>query len=275
MQEIFNCPICKKPLSLKLNSLICPQNHNFDLAKSGYVNLVIHKNSSNPGDNKELIYSRKEFLNKDFYKPLSNLINQTANTLLNKNSTIIDSGCGTGYYLDNLYKDRITSGFVDKMIGIDISKEGILIASKTTSKQINYAVASVYTMPFANNFADLIVSVFAPYAIQEFYRVLNSDGYCLVVYPAKEHLIELKNVLYADKVYENAKNFDFSPLAVEEYKEIKFIMNLNSSQDIINLFNMTPYAYKTSIQAKAKLLELNSLNITAHFTLAVLKKEGK
>lgn len=275
MQEIFICPICKKQLSLKNNSLVCPQNHSYDLAKSGYVNLVIHKNSSNPGDNKELICSRRDFLNRDFYKPLSDLINLTASKLLNKNSIIIDSGCGTGYYLDNLYKDRIKHGYEDTTVGIDISKEGILIASKKTSKSNNYAVASVYSMPFADNFANLIISVFAPYAIQEFNRVLLPDGYCIVVYPAKEHLIELKNILYADKAYENDKSFDFSSLEVISSQEIKFTMNLSSSQDISNLFNMTPYAYKTPAQAKAKLLELNALDITAHFTVAVLKKEGK
>lgn len=274
MQNIFTCPVCKTPMTIENNkSLVCPNKHNFDLAKCGYVNLAVHKHSANSGDNKELINSRRNFLKNEFYLPLSNLINELANSVLTNNSNILDSGCGTGYYINKLYESRNNLGFADIMAGIDISKDGITVATKSTAKAINYAVASVFDMPFADSFADLIISVFAPYAINEFYRVLKKGGYCIVVYPAKEHLIELKSVLYGDKVYENAKSFDFSPLTVKETKELKFNMYLPSSTDILNLFNMTPYTYKTSKQAKEKLLELNSLSVTAHFTVIILNKQ--
>ncbi|STK72885.1 ribosomal RNA large subunit methyltransferase A [Escherichia coli] len=48
----FSCPLCHQPLSREKNSYICPQRHQFDMAKEGYVNLlpVQHKRSRDPGD---------------------------------------------------------------------------------------------------------------------------------------------------------------------------------------------------------------------------------
>ncbi|EOM3168676.1 putative RNA methyltransferase, partial [Escherichia coli] len=53
----FSCPLCHQPLSREKNSYICPQRHQFDMAKEGYVNLlpVQHKRSRDPGDSAEMI----------------------------------------------------------------------------------------------------------------------------------------------------------------------------------------------------------------------------
>jgi len=53
----FSCPLCHQPLSREKNSYICPQRHQFDMAKEGYVNLlpVQHKRSRDPGDSAEMM----------------------------------------------------------------------------------------------------------------------------------------------------------------------------------------------------------------------------
>lgn len=33
----FSCPLCHQPLLREKNSYICPQRHQFDMAKEGYV----------------------------------------------------------------------------------------------------------------------------------------------------------------------------------------------------------------------------------------------
>lgn len=35
---LFSCPLCHQPLAHINNSFICPQRHQFDVAKEGYVN---------------------------------------------------------------------------------------------------------------------------------------------------------------------------------------------------------------------------------------------
>ena len=48
----YSCPLCHAPLSRGDNHYSCPQRHQFDLAKEGYVNLlpVQFKRSRDPGD---------------------------------------------------------------------------------------------------------------------------------------------------------------------------------------------------------------------------------
>ena len=65
--EFMICPLCKKPLEKKGKSYLCPSAHCFDLAKQGYVNLlsVKEKSSLDPGDNKEMILSRRKVLDRE------------------------------------------------------------------------------------------------------------------------------------------------------------------------------------------------------------------
>ena len=53
----YSCPLCHAPLSRSDNHYSCPQRHQFDLAKEGYVNLlpVQFKRSRDPGDSAEMM----------------------------------------------------------------------------------------------------------------------------------------------------------------------------------------------------------------------------
>ena len=59
------CPNCKQKLQKIDNSYKCINNHSFDISKQGYVNLLL--NTSNSGDNKEMINARSIFLQKGYY----------------------------------------------------------------------------------------------------------------------------------------------------------------------------------------------------------------
>ena len=69
---MFTCPICKESLQLNGKSLVCENNHCFDYAKQGYVNLlpVQQKKSLHPGDNKEMLLARKNFLSNGHYEKI-------------------------------------------------------------------------------------------------------------------------------------------------------------------------------------------------------------
>lgn len=47
---------------------------------------------------------------------------------------------------------------------------------------------------------------------------------------------------------------------------------LESGKDITDLFNMTPYCYKTSQQDREKLENLSSLTVSAQFSVLTYKK---
>lgn len=106
------CPVCKKILNKEGKTYRCENNHCFDEGKQGYLNLLLsnQKHSKAPGDDKEMVLSRKGFLEKDYYKIISETVNRLV--LDNRSSDdaeILDIGCGEGYYtgrLKNLLKKR-------------------------------------------------------------------------------------------------------------------------------------------------------------------------
>ena len=60
------CPVCKKKLIKENKTFRCENNHSFDCAKQGYVNLS-RKQTKNHGDNALMVKARTDFLEKDYY----------------------------------------------------------------------------------------------------------------------------------------------------------------------------------------------------------------
>ena len=92
------CPICHEKLNLEGRQYRCPNNHSFDIARQGYVNLLVvqQKHSLNPGDTREQVLSRREFLEAGFYAPIARTLIETA-AELGISGQILDVGCGEGY----------------------------------------------------------------------------------------------------------------------------------------------------------------------------------
>ncbi|MDQ2800545.1 MAG: methyltransferase domain-containing protein [Armatimonadota bacterium] len=76
-ETLLTCPICRETLTREQNALRCGRGHSYDIAKGGYVNLLLvnQKGSPSPGDSKEMLISRRAFLEKGYYEPLSARIN--------------------------------------------------------------------------------------------------------------------------------------------------------------------------------------------------------
>ena len=70
--DFFICPVCKEKLCIQNKSLVCSNNHTFDIAKSGYVNLLLSKQAGKNvhGDNKLTVRARRDFLSKGYYSRL-------------------------------------------------------------------------------------------------------------------------------------------------------------------------------------------------------------
>ncbi len=264
----FICPVCKSRISLFERTYKCPNNHCFDLSKAGYVNLLMSQQSSlkRHGDDKLMVKARRDFLEKGFYDKLRQVLCETLKESLPENSVIVDVGCGEGYYTSEISK---VNNF--EIFGIDISKDALKYASKSAENG-RFAVASAFSLPFADENADCVLSVFAPSAYEEFHRVLKSDGKLIKAIPLSEHLWELKCALYKEP-YKNKpeKRNDklFKPVSL---KELKYKINLTKKEDIENLFKMTPYYYKTSREDAERLLSLKSLETTVHFGVEIYEK---
>lgn len=278
----FCCPVCGAVLQVNGNSLICDNNHCFDKAKSGYVNLLLSSkmNTKHPGDNKTMVEMRTAFLSKGYYKKLKETISiqivEIAKAMKlgkGKSFTLLDVGCGEGYYTAAMAESLFNAGLFEtpSVAGIDISKEALVTASKR-DKRVSFGVASAFGLPVADESMDALTELFAPFNRDEFYRVLKKGGILLLVIPSRYHLYELKQAVY-DNPYENEQK----PLDIEGFElinktDIDDTILIDNSEDIKSLFMMTPYAYKTSKEDTARLLSLTTLKTRISFTILRYKK---
>lgn len=256
---ILTCPVCREKLVISGKSYVCPNRHSFDIAKSGYVNLLLSKHAGKTvhGDNKLMVQARRDFLEKGFYAPLRDALCEKIT-----GGIILDAGCGEGYYTSGI---KSTSPEAE-IYGIDISKTAVEMAAKR-HKGITFATASVFNIPVADGSCDSLVTVFSPYCSEEFKRVLKTGGVMLMAIPAENHLWELKKAVY-DTPYKNeVKPYELDGFAFEGKKHITYNLRLECQKDIQSLFSMTPYYYRTGKQQQERLSLLESLDVTADFEL--------
>lgn len=251
------CPVCKKELIKEKNTYKCINNHSFDIAKQGYLNLNLH-NSQNTGDNKLMINARNSFLEKGYY----DFLRQEINKLIKENDSLIDLACGEGYY---------TSFFKCKeKIGIDLSKTGLKIASKK-DKSTLYLLNSIFHNPIEDKCADKIITIFAPIAKEEILRLLKDDGKFILVKPDENHLYELKQVLYDNPYKNEVEDIDIEGLKIEKEIKVNSLITINK-EDLNNLFMMTPYYNTSSKKDKDKLNNIDSLDLSLSFIIDIYSK---
>lgn len=295
--SIFSCPVCSFPLTMQERSYICENKHSYDISKEGYVNLLLanQKKSSDPGDSKEMLDARKSFLNRGYYKSLARAVTsliikhrrhthlipytgklsycQRRNITAIESDvipqyTLLDAGCGEGYYTDYISKNNYLKN--SEVYGIDISREGIKSASKRNSN-IHFAVAGIYHLPVIDNSIDAILNIFAPFNETEFIRVLKNNGAIFSVTPGAHHLFELKKNLY-DEVYLNDEEFELSDkFKIKEIVRLRYELNIHNREDISNLLKMTPYYHKSSPERIDSFLQSTGhLTTTADFVIRVI-----
>lgn len=276
--SIFSCPICSNELSYDERSYRCKAGHCFDRSKSGYVNLLTSDkmHSKLPGDNKLMVRARRDFLHKGFYSHLAESLSSLILRHAKDGVSILDAGCGEGYYTEKVAETLKSNNIGYRLGGIDISKSAINFAAKRKMENIEYAVSSVFHIPISDNSTDIAVSVFSPLCIKEFHRIIKKNGLLYMVIPDSLHLWELKRAIY-DCPYENKvkdytlEGFNF----LYDYDVPQKRICLENNEDIMNLFSMTPYYYKTSPADKEKLEKLNFLETNTQFKIIIYTKKGE
>lgn len=274
--SLFTCPICGVPLLREEGCYRCPSRHSYDISREGYVHLLPanKKHSANPGDDKDMIAARTAFLDGGWYAPLRDALCQLAVSYTGNSPAVLDAGCGEGYYTEGIFATLENAGKSPRVAGVDLSKFGLKKAAKR-AKGVEFAVASVYHLPVADESIDLLVDCFAPLALEEYRRVLKPGGTFLYVVPAAQHLMELKAVLY-DNPYPNQEEaIPYDGFDYVEIVPVTSVMKIRDKEALSALFRMTPYAWKTPREGVARLNSLDGLDITMDFRIHIFqKKEG-
>ncbi len=273
--SVFVCPVCGKPLKKREKVYSCENAHSFDISKKGYVNLLLSSSSGKVhGDDKAMISARAEFLSRGFYDALSERVASLSEKYCKDGGCVLDAGCGEGKYTSDIAKTLKESGKRAEVVGIDISKDAVNLAAGR-DKTCHFAVASAAKLPIADKSIDVIVNIFAPFFAEEFSRVLSEDGVIIRVFPLARHLWELKALVY-DTPYENPEtDMEEDGFEISERFSLEYEILTENSEDIKNLFIMTPYFYRTSEKDTEKLSHIENLKLSLEFGIVVYKKKPR
>ena len=267
----FVCPKCKAPLEERGGAAVCQMRHSFDRSREGYFNLLLGSVGGTHGDNKDMIAARRSFLALGHYRPLADLVAEMAEKSIHGSGLVLDAGLGEGYYTEIVAEKLKASSEEVSVIGFDISKDAVKRAAKRGSID-SLAVASSYHMPVGDNIVDLVINIFSPQAVEQTLRVLKPSGEFIMAIPGEEHLFGLKSKIY-DTPYKNAPtDKEISGFELVEQAELRYTIKLEGQKAINDLFMMTPYAYRTSSEGRARVLALDELTTDAHFIVLRYRK---
>lgn len=292
--HMLTCPICKADFAASGNkSLICVNNHCYDIAKQGYVNFA---------SSKEFIYSEELFEHRHmifeagFYQPLVDKINeiidkyennkklreQAGNTLfmphsINEmgNTAIIDAGCGEGYFIKSICKDMPCH-----KLAFDISKEAVRMASRGITDTA-WMTADTGSIPVKDGCVDVVLNILAPANYSEFNRIckkeiqINNDkpgdsriqdggGIVIKAVPGSAYLSELRQLAgegLQNKSYDNTAIFEHfkNNINLISKEEITYTMPINYQQ-AVSFSKMTPMLSKID-EGSLPLKSLNEITI--------------
>lgn len=267
------CPKCGQPLLREEKRAVCPQGHSFDLARQGYWNFLLSSSTRGHGDDLPMLRARREFLDRGHYRPLADAICRKAGELFPEKGVLLDAGCGEGYYTQKVAESLREQGREVDLFAFDIAKDAARLTASRMEKRGSFFVASAYRVPMASESVDLALSLFSPYAEDEFLRLLKPGGFLLCATAREEHLYSLKAAVY-EKVVKNVTRIVPGDGFCQVWEErIRKTLTLTSSQEIQSLFQMTPYAHKTGQEDMKKLEKLTSLSTELDFGLVVYQKK--
>ena len=260
------CPVCGEKLNRQDRSYVCPNRHSFDIARQGYVNLLVvnQKHSLNPGDTREQVLSRRAFLEKGYYRPILDTLIETAKEL-GITGPIIDVGCGEGYY-----SAQLAEALGAELMGFDISKEAVRCAA-AKYKGPTWLTATASHIPVEDGSAKLLTSLFALTLPEEFSRVLAEDGYYFQVLACQDHLLALKSIIYPElKLKEKDSVPELPGFQLHKSVPIRFTFTVEGEQ-IQNLFSMTPHVFRIGKEGAQRLKNTKILTDTASCVLNIYR----
>jgi 23S rRNA (guanine745-N1)-methyltransferase len=197
------CPVrnCRVALVREGGRVLCGRGHSFDVARSGYINLLQpqDRRSKQPGDTTAAVAGRRRLHDRGVTGPLLHAIAEIV--AASPGDIVLDAGCGDGFYLGTLARQ---TGFSAR--GVDISIPAIDAAARRY-RGCEWIVANADRfVPYADRSFSVVLSITARMNASEFRRVLRQDGRLLVALPAPEDLVELRGA-GRDRVARTVKTF--------------------------------------------------------------------
>lgn len=257
----FSCPLCQENLTLVETSLKCDNRHSFDLAKFGYVNLVPQIKQSANYD-KENFQNRQQILEAGFYQAILDALS-TMLSSLETSKTILDIGCGEGFYSRRLQESHPDKTFY----AFDISKDSVQIAAKSEPDwAVNWFVGDLARLPIKDTSMDILLDIFSPANYGEFRRVLSKDGILIKAIPTENHLKEIRQMVQNQLTKKDYSNQDIKEHFQEHFSiqssQIASLTKSITAEQRQALISMTPLLFHVD-QSKIDWSQLTEITIEA------------
>lgn len=181
---------CGDALTRRGAVFVCSRGHSYDVARSGYVNLLQpqDRRSATPGDSRLAVEARAALEHAGIGEALIGAVRRVADELaLTEDAVVVDLGSGTGRALA-----AITAGRTATAVGIDLSVEAVAHAAKHWSGPTWVVANADRRLPLLDRSVDLVLSLHARRNAAEVARVLAPGGALLIAVPAPDDLIELR-----------------------------------------------------------------------------------
>lgn len=234
---VLACPHCGLPLRLGAISATCETGHSFDRGRGGYLNVLVGGRlaaTATPGDTPDALAARRRFLTAGHYAPIAAALAHAVGT---PDGSLLDVGCGEGYYLSQLA--------LPNRYGLDVAKAAVQMAARLLP-DVQFVVGSAYRLPVLDASVAVVTSVFAPHPIAEFERVLQSGGRWVTITPGPDHLREMRPVLSGEserKAGERLQRRADPPAEATTATRVQFQLALDAAA-LRELFYMTPIRWQ-------------------------------
>src|ERR1700737_3545321 len=152
------CPVrnCRMALVREERRVLCPRGHSFDVARSGYINLLQpqERRSKQPGDTAAAVRPRRRFHDRGATEPFLNAIGEMVAP--SAGDVVLDAGCGDGFYLGGLARQ---TGF--DAHGVDISIPAVDAAARRYPEHEWIVANADRVLPYADRSFSIDLSITA------------------------------------------------------------------------------------------------------------------
>jgi 23S rRNA (guanine745-N1)-methyltransferase len=250
-----------------------PCGHSFDIARSGYINLLQPQDSRarDPGDAADAVAARRRLLDAGAGTALLEMLSALIADLgLPSGARTLDIGSGEGSLLGAL-----AAKFGLNAAGVDLAARAVDLAARRHPDVLWLVANADRGLPFADGSLDLILSISARRCPAECSRVLVPGGYLVVAVPAPDDLAELRQAVLGSAAREErlAKLIEehaarFEPVEQRESREKRTFSAAQLEDLLVSTYRGGRAGRRERVQ------ELDKLAVTLSHEIVVFRAWG-
>jgi 23S rRNA (guanine745-N1)-methyltransferase len=260
---------CGQPLARERRRVVCPSGHAYDIARSGYLNLLQpqDRRSREAGDARDVVQARAAVIAAGVGRALFARVAEIGAACLPADGVVVDLGSGTGDALGALAGLVRIAG-----IGIDLSPAAAELAARRFPDLCWVVANADRKLPLLDRSVDLALSLHGRRNPVECARVLRSGGRLIAAVPAADDLMEIRAALHG-RADERSRTTgvlaEFEPLfSLEDRQTVRDRLQLSPEQ-LRALLRITYRGARTSVAAHVATLP--SLHVTIASELFIFK----